>query len=149
MKPDRTDYQPQTPRNQPTSQPTTVRSRTEPNKWVQIEDGKYLHLPTRELRDRKGMIISGPPIRVGWETRSNRYDHHAKPPDTLSGLCEITMTEYLTKVGDFFKKGDCMVDAVRVSHKYGVGLAVTTWHTYEEFRGILERNGLVDFVKDE
>ena len=106
-----------------------------------IVDGKYLDLSTGEIKTHEGLLTGGPPsLAVYWHNRLPK--NQDQPFYALSAFSQISVTDYLTRIGDLLRTGICTVDSLNAT-KYSVNLVIITQLSRNEFTEALMRHGLL------
>ncbi|GAB1317392.1 hypothetical protein MFIFM68171_07602 [Madurella fahalii] len=106
-----------------------------------IVDGKYLDLSTGEIKTHEGLLTGGPPsLAVYWHNKLPK--HQEQPFYAVSAFSQISVTDYLTRIGDLLRTGICTVDSLNAT-KYSVNLVILTQLSRNEFEEALLRHGLL------
>jgi hypothetical protein len=133
----------------PTQDPRVVGDRvTQP--WTvdgyPIVDGKYLDLSTGEVKTYVAgvdLMTGGPPsVAVYWQNRmaTGRADQFLVIAKSVTAAPDLT--EYLARVGEFLRKGQCRVHSLNAT-RYDVYVVVSSELSQAEFREALLQNGLL------
>lgn len=108
-----------------------------------IVDNKYHDLSTGEVKAHSGPSTGGPPsISVYWHNRlaTGCRDQFLIISKTVASTTNLT--EYLIRVGDLLRKGQCKIDAMNVT-RFDVYVVVESELDQEAFREALEDCGLL------
>jgi hypothetical protein len=107
-----------------------------------IVDGKYLDLRTGEVKTHEGLLTGGPPsLAIYWHNKLPKPQEE-QPFYAVSAFSQLSVTDYLTRVGDLLRTGICTVDSLSAT-KYSVNLVILTQLSRNEFREALIRHGLL------